>query len=107
LDATLDGDNLVLKTPHRMVFDENSPACLTFHEHDADFSYQQNRVFKGMVQSEGDKCIFSVKEQLGDWSLKGNPLSVMFDFFAKGRKLSKRLEIEVQRRGQSVPQIRL
>lgn len=107
LEASFIEDKVVLTMPSSAQVADEGEACLTFHEHDAEFSYQQNRVFKGMIRCEGEKHIFTVIAQLGDWSLKGNSLAVLLDFFMKGRKLNQRLLIEAQRRGQAVPDIHL
>ena len=84
------------------------PACLTFHAHDAGFSYQQNRVLVGRVSPADDGAIvFDVERLLGNWSLPGGRLATTIDFvFRKGRRLRPRLKSESARRGQPVPKIR-
>lgn len=106
LDARLDDDNVILTIPSSQKVNEGY-ACLTFHEHDAAFSFQQNRLFKGTLKQEGETSIFVVDGQIGNWSLKGHPMKVLFDFFMKGRRLNERLKIEAERRGQAVPDIHL
>ena len=84
------------------------PACLTFHAHDAGFSYQQNRVLVGRVSPADGAFVFDVERLLGDWSLPGGRLATTIDFvFRKGRRLRPRLKSESARRGQPVPKIRL
>jgi hypothetical protein len=84
------------------------PACLTFHAHDAGFSYQQNRVLVGRVSPTDDGAFaFDVERLLGDWSLPGSRLALTIDFmFRKGRQLRPRLKSESARRGQPVPKVR-
>jgi hypothetical protein len=84
------------------------PACLTFHDHDAGFSYQQNRVLVGRVSPMNDgTSAFDVERLLGDWSLPGGRLATTIDFmFRKGRRLRPRLKAESARRGQPVPKVR-
>jgi hypothetical protein len=85
------------------------PACLTFHAHDAGFSYQQNRVLVGRVSPTDDGAlVFEVERLLGDWSLPSGRLATTIDFmFRKGRRLRPRLKAESARRGQAVPKVRL
>lgn len=108
LDAKLSQDTVTLTMPTANQLVADGQACLTFHQHDANFSYQWNRVFTGNISGSDDGNLkFTVSKQIGDWSLKGSTLSVLVDFFGKGRKLNKRLAAEAQRRGQPVPTINL
>ncbi len=78
-------------------------ACLTFHSHPEKFTGQQNMVFTGEVERNGE---FIVEKQIGDWSMTGSKLRATWEFMSNGRKLSPRLAAEAARRGQPVPEIR-
>src|SRR5262249_24957189 len=79
-------------------------ASLTFHRHPAVFSAQENIVYLGSVEPNGQ---FRVERQLGDWSVKGSALSRTISMMTSGRKLAPRLQAEAARRGQPVPVINL
>ncbi len=91
--------------PH-LPEDVGGPACLSFHSHGEEFRGQENVVFVGTVTGEGDSARFTVERALGDFSLGGNRLSVSLAFFQKARRLRPRLDREVARRGQPMPEIR-
>jgi hypothetical protein len=79
-------------------------ASLTFHTHPEVFNGQENLVYVGTIEPNGQ---FIVERQLGDWSLKGNALTRSISFMTSGRKLAPRLQAEAARRGQRVPVVNL
>lgn len=92
----------------------HGPACLTLHGHPEKFTGQENHTFVGQLAASPDtapdergQVSFRVERAIGDWSLKGNRLSVAAGFMMKGRVLRKRLVTEAERRGQAVPKVRL
>jgi hypothetical protein len=107
-DASLDPRGFRLDAPRLADTVPEGPACLTFHAHDAGFSYQQNRVLVGRISPADDGALtFDVERLLGDWSLPGGKLATTIEFlFRKGRRLKPRLEAESTRRGQPVPKVR-
>ncbi len=82
-------------------------ACLTFHSHPEQFTGQENMVFVGQVAGSNSEAAFTVDHCPGDWSLPPKGLGVMFSFFGNGWKLRHRINEEVRRRGQSLPEIRV
>jgi hypothetical protein len=107
-EISLETGGFRLSAPRLAGTVPEGPACLTFHAHDAGFSYQQNRVLVGRVLPTDDGTLtFDVERLLGDWSLPGGKLATTIEFlFRKGRRLKPRLEAESTRRGQPVPKVR-
>jgi hypothetical protein len=107
-EISLEAEGFRLNVPRLADATPEGPACLTFHAHDAGFSYQENRVLVGHVSPREDgTLVLEAERLLGDWSISENKLSFMFDFmFRKGRQLRPRLKAESARRGQSIPKVR-
>lgn len=80
------------------------PACLTFHDHAATFTGQQNRTFVGRLSP--DDGTFAVERALAHWSLAGGRAGVAAGFLSSGWRLRGRLRAEAARRGQPVPTVR-
>ena len=100
--------------PHgfRLLTPEGAPvsaigaACLTFHTHEEVFRGQENAAFVGHVETGEETVIFRVERLLGDFSLGGGTWRRSRSFLGKARLLGPRLEGEVERRGEPMPEIR-
>jgi hypothetical protein len=106
-NARITTNGFVLTIPRGLPTPPGGPACLTFHSHQEVFTGQENRLFAGTVESEGEGALFHVEHPIADWSLHGSPPQMMWRFLSAGRKLAPRLRAEAARRGQPVPQVRL
>jgi hypothetical protein len=100
-------EGFILTIPRGLPTPPAGPACLTFHSHPEVFTGQENRLFAGEVQPDGDGALFRVERPIADWSLHGPPPQMLWRFLSAGRKLAPRLHAEAARRGQPVPQVRI
>jgi hypothetical protein len=105
--ASLEADGIRVDVPAGMPAEATGSACLTFHTHPDAFTGQQNMAFVGQVRPSATGDVFVAERQLGDWSMAGSKLQATWDFFKNGRKVAPRLAVEAQRRGQSVPKVRM
>ncbi len=90
--------------PAGLPANSKGPACLTFHTHPEQFTYQENMVFTGTVEPDGS---FTVERQIGDFSFSKSKLKSLWVFMSNGRKLAPRLSEELRRRRQTAPIIHL
>ncbi len=105
--AALDAEGIRVAVPDGIPAVVAGPACLTFHTHPERFTGQRNMVFVGQMHADATGYRFAIDRQLADWSLVGSKLGATWSFLQHGRKLAPRLAAEAQRRGQTVPRIRL
>ena len=79
-------------------------ASLTFHGHGEVFDSQENIGLVGGCHVNGDGSVeFEARRALNDFIVPKNPLRRMIYLASAGRRLSKRLDAEAARRGQTVP----
>ena len=79
-------------------------AALTFHSHPEVFDSQENITLVGRSHGNPDGTVdFEVKRALNDFIVPTNPIRRAIYMASAGRRLSKRLDAEAARRGQSVP----
>jgi len=107
LGVQLAPDGFDLTLGKGMPLAPNGKAFLTFRVHPEVFTSQENLMFMGDITSDGTRAHFKVERRTGDWSLKGNALTIALGFMNKGRTLKPRLEAEAKRRGQAVPVVNL
>lgn len=81
-------------------------ASLTFHDHDARFTREENATFVGDVVCDGAEARFTVERALGDLSASGSLPRRVWSVFNSRRRLLPRLRAEAARRGQPIPHIR-
>jgi hypothetical protein len=80
------------------------PASLTFHSHGEVFDSQENIAVVGRSRVNTDGTVdFEAQRTLNDFIMPKNPLRRTMYMLSAGRRLSKRLDIEAARRGQTVP----
>lgn len=82
------------------------PACLTFHRHDDTFSGHESFVFIGSAVRTDAEVHFRVERRLGDFSVPQSSFRRRRRFRAYGRQLGPRLEHELDRRAQPMPELR-
>jgi hypothetical protein len=83
------------------------PACLTFHRHDRRFAMEENATFVGSVTASGfGTAHFAVQRALGDLSLPGSWPRRVWSLLTLRSHLEPRLQAELARRGQPMPEIR-
>jgi hypothetical protein len=100
-------DGYLLRSPAGVTV-AAGPACLTAHTHSDTLDSQENVVLVGAVEPADDGEVhLHVDRALADWSITGSKLGRTAGFLLKGRRLRPRLRIDAQRRGQSVPEVRL
>jgi hypothetical protein len=80
--------------------------CLTFHIHDATFTFEENAAFVGAVEPADGGVIFRVERALGDLSAPGSWPRRVWAALSAGWRLAPRLRAEAARRGQAPPVIR-
>jgi hypothetical protein len=105
--VTLEADGFTLEMPVGMPAAARGSACLTFHSHPEVFTGQQNMLFVGEASDTGSRVKFMVERQVGDFSLAGSKLAVMWTFLSSSFRLAPRLKAEATRRGQPVPTVHL
>jgi hypothetical protein len=102
-----DPEGFELDLPPNLPVEVGGRACLTFHMHSDPFLGQENAVFVGEVEASGGQGRFRVERLLPDFSLPGGRVRRTMAFLGAGRRLSKRLRHECERRGQPVPRVNL
>jgi hypothetical protein len=105
--VALSREGFRLTLPANLPISAQGKACLTFHTHPERFTSQQNHVFIGEVNGEGEQAHFRVERQLADWSLNGSRLHAAWGLLSKVFVLSPRLKREAARYGQPVPKVHL
>jgi len=79
-------------------------ASLTFHGHGEVFDSQENIGLVGSCRVNADGSVdFEAQRALNDFIVPKNPVRRMIYLAAAGRRLSKRLDAEAARRGQTAP----
>ncbi|MDQ3986772.1 MAG: pyridoxamine 5'-phosphate oxidase family protein [Actinomycetota bacterium] len=104
--ATRHPQGFRLLIPDGVPVEAVGPACLTFHTHAEVFIGQENASFVGQVEPGEETVVFRVERLLGDFSLAGGRWGATWSFLGKARVLAPRLEPEVKRRGEPMPEIR-
>jgi hypothetical protein len=100
-------DGFELELPPGRPSPVAGPACLTFHTHDRWFFSEENATFVGNVTASGfGTANFSVDRALGDLSIPGSWPRRVWTVYATRSRLDPRLQAEVERREQPVPEIR-
>lgn len=81
------------------------PACLTFHGHNETLAARESYVFIGHARPTDKDVHLRVDRRLGDFSVPESSFKRRRRYRAYGRKLARRLEEELERRGKAMPEL--
>lgn len=80
-------------------------ACLTFHGHDETLAARESHVFVGHATPTDEGVHLRVERRLGDFSVPESSFKRRRRYRAYGRRLAARLEGELERRNEPMPEL--